>query len=244
MGYLTQMDWLALVVFGFAWLVHAVIVDWSPFRHRCLSRLMDEQRRVWIRTMAGREQRIMDTSILNGLQNGTAFFASTTMIAMGAAFTLLDANDHMVQVFSDVTNASVTEIRPVWEVKVIGLMLVYAYAFFKFGWSYRVFNYAAILIGAVPPAAERNTPAWEAGILRASEMTVVAGSNFNQGMRALFFSVGYLGWFGSPQVFIVTTLLILAVLLHRQISGGRTLMAQITAGNASVSEDSGSGARR
>ena len=224
MHFLTWADWVALALFWLAWLTHAVVIDISPLRHRCLSRLMDQQRRNWIRVMAGREQRIMDASIMNGLQNGTAFFASTTMIAIGAAFTLLNASDQLVQVFSDVTSAELHSVRPIWEAKVIVLMLVYAYAFFKFGWSYRLFNYAAILLGAVPPAAERHTPAWEDGIKRATEMTVSAGSNFNQGMRALFFSIGYFGWFAGPGVFIGTTLLTFTVLMHRQFSGGRTLM--------------------
>ncbi len=33
-----------------------------------------------------------------------------------------------------------------------GLALIFVYAFFKFAWAYRLFNYGAILIGAVPPA--------------------------------------------------------------------------------------------
>lgn len=245
MGYLSGLDWLALAMFWLAWIVHAGVVDFSPLRHRCLSRLMDEQRRSWIRIMAGREQRIMDASIMNGLQNGTAFFASTTMIAIGAAFTLLNASDQLVQVFSDVTSAQIQSVRPVWEAKVIVLMLVYAYAFFKFGWSYRLFNYAAILIGAVPPASERGTPAFEEGIARATEMTVSAGSNFNQGMRALFFSIGYFGWFAGPGVFLGTTLLTFIVLMHRQFSGGRVLKAHPPAsGSASVQTQAGSGASR
>lgn len=245
MHFLTGVDWLALALFWLCWIVHATVVDFSPLRHRCLSRLMDEQRRNWIRIMAGREQRIMDASIMNGLQNGTAFFASTTMIAIGAAFTLLNASDQLVQVFSDVTSAELHSVRPVWEAKVIVLMLVYAYAFFKFGWSYRLFNYAAILIGAVPPVSERGTPAWEDGIVRASEMTVSAGRNFNQGMRALFFSIGYFGWFAGPGVFAATTLLTFVVLMHRQFSGGQVLAIRATAaGTAPDHMQAGSGDRR
>ena len=30
----------------------------------------------------------------------------------------------------------------------IGLAVIFVYAFFKFAWSYRLFNYAAILLGA------------------------------------------------------------------------------------------------
>ncbi len=44
--------------------------------------------------------------------------------------------------------------------KVIGLLLIFGYAFFKFAWAYRLFNYAAVLVGAhasasSPDAEER-----------------------------------------------------------------------------------------
>jgi uncharacterized membrane protein len=37
-----------------------------------------------------------------------------------------------------------------FELKVFGLIAIFAYAFFKFGWSYRLFNYSSILFGAIP----------------------------------------------------------------------------------------------
>ncbi|MBW8910267.1 MAG: DUF599 family protein, partial [Mesorhizobium sp.] len=39
---------------------------------------------------------------------------------------------------------------------------------------------------------------------------------FNSGLRAVFFSIGYLGWFVDPMVFVLSTLLLLAVLVRRQ----------------------------
>ena len=40
----------------------------------------------------------------------------------------------------------------VWELKIVGLAIIFIYAFFKFAWAYRLFNYAAILLGAVQQA--------------------------------------------------------------------------------------------
>ena len=37
-----------------------------------------------------------------------------------------------------------------WELKSIGLAVIFVYAFFKFAWSYRLFNYMAIVVGSVP----------------------------------------------------------------------------------------------
>ena len=39
---------------------------------------------------------------------------------------------------------------------------------------------------------------------------------FNAGLRALFLSIGYLGWFISPYVFIASTVIIIVALLRRQ----------------------------
>ena len=39
----------------------------------------------------------------------------------------------------------------------LGLTVIFVYAFFKFAWSYRLFNYFAIMVGAAPPPAEKDT---------------------------------------------------------------------------------------
>ena len=39
-----------------------------------------------------------------------------------------------------------------WETKVMGLVIIFIYAFFKFAWSYRLYNYVAIMVGAAPPS--------------------------------------------------------------------------------------------
>ncbi|TIQ57620.1 MAG: DUF599 family protein, partial [Mesorhizobium sp.] len=105
-----------------------------------------------------------------------------------------------------------------FQMKVFGLVLILAYSFFKFGWAYRLFNYCSILIGAVPiphGEASRN-PVSKTAVWRAARMNMLAGKHFNSGMRGVFFSIGYLGWFVDPMVFVLSTLLLLAVLVRRQ----------------------------
>ena len=89
-----------------------------------------------------------------------------------------------------------------WEIKCVGLILIFIYAFFKFAWSYRLFNYVAILLGAMPPATERDTAAAEAHVMRTTRLFEAAGRHFNRGQRAFFFALGYLGWFVSPWVLL------------------------------------------
>ena len=47
-------------------------------------------------------------------------------------------------------------------------------------------------------------------------MNILAASHFNAGLRAIFLSIGYLGWFVSPYLFILSTVFIIFVLIRRQ----------------------------
>ena len=101
----------------------------------------------------------------------------------------------------------------------IGLILPRAYAFFKFGWSYRLFNYCSILIGAVPVHREEVdafSQRSNRAVRRAAKMNILAGKHFNAGLRGIFFSIGYLWWSVGPLLFVLSTLLLLCVLVRRQ----------------------------
>jgi uncharacterized membrane protein len=152
-----------------------------------------------------------------GLQNGTAFFASTTIFAIGGCFALLGATDKVDAIFRDLPFAFHGG-RSAYELKVGGLIAIFGYSFFKFGWSYRLFNYCTILFGGLPmvDAARRDPAAAEAAGERVVAMNIEAARNFNAGLRAIFLSIGYLGWFVSPYLFILTTAGIVIVLVRRQ----------------------------
>ena len=76
----------------------------------------------------------------------------------------------------------------------------------------------AILLGAMPPAAERDTPEAEAHVIRTTRLFEAAGRHFNRGQRAFFFALGYLGWFVSPWVLLVTTAAVVIVTWRRQFA--------------------------
>ena len=92
-----------------------------------------------------------------------------------------------------------------WEIKAAGLILILVYAFFKFAWAYRLYNYVAIMLGAMPPASERATAEAERHVLRTTKLFESAGRHFNRGQRAFFFALGYLGWFAGPWPLLVST---------------------------------------
>src|SRR5215217_2981759 len=108
--------------------------------------------------------------------------------------------------------------RVAWEVKVSGLVIIFVYAFFKFAWSYRLFNYTAVLIGAVPRPGSNRGRDPQAAAERAASMNVVAAHHFSRGQRAFFFALAYLGWFVSGYVLIATTLAVMLVMWRRQFA--------------------------
>jgi uncharacterized membrane protein len=214
---LSGYDFLALAFYLLVWAFFALAADGRLFSRISLTTAMNAQREAWMRTMARRELRMIDTSIMIGLQQGTAFFASSSVLAIGGCFALLGASERVLSVLSDLPYVA-SPSRGLFETKVLGLVVLLAYSFFKFGWSYRLFNYCSILIGAVPVTRDEVTHGakTEAAIVRAAKMNILAGKHFNAGLRGIFFSIGYLGWFVNAGVFALTTLLLLAVLIRRQ----------------------------
>jgi uncharacterized membrane protein len=207
-------DAIGLAVFLLGWIGYAAIVDHGPLAGRTLSAAMDRQRRIWVEMMQSHEVRIADTNILAGLQNGTAFFASASMLAIGACLAVLGSGETVESVIRDLAPAGGNEI--LFEVKIVGLAVIFVHAFFKFSWGYRLFNYASILVGALPPADDSGSPRALAAIERATVFLRLGGRNFNRGQRAFFFAIAYLGWLAGPWVLIASSAFVLAVLAHRQ----------------------------
>jgi uncharacterized membrane protein len=210
-------DILAVSFFVLEWTVYAVTLEHSAYGRNSLSARMHVYREVWIRRLLERETRMVDMQIMASLQNGTAFFASTSLLAVGGGLALLRSTSEALVVLGALP-IDLSPLPALWEIKSVGLILIFIYAFFKFAWSYRLFNYVAILLGAMPPAAQRDTPEAEAHVLRTTRLFEAAGRHFNRGQRAFFFALGYLGWFVSPWVLFVTTAAVVIVTWRRQFA--------------------------
>jgi uncharacterized membrane protein len=209
------LDVAALGFFLIAWGCYAYMTERSRISRAGLNSIMNGYRVVWMRRMLARDQRMVDMQIMATLQNGTAFFATTSLFAIGGALTILRASGEMVAIVSDLPGVIETS-RGLWEIKAIGLTVIFVYAFFKFAWAYRVYNYVAILLGATPFATDKDTPEAEAHVLRTAGLFTTAGRHFNRGQRAFFFALGYLGWFAGPLVLIGTTTIVVLVMWWRQ----------------------------
>ena len=91
-------DILAVGFFILEWTVYAVTLEHTAYGRDSLSARMNVYREVWVRRMLDREARMVDMQIMAALQNGTAFFASTTLIAVGGGLALLRSTNEALAV--------------------------------------------------------------------------------------------------------------------------------------------------
>ncbi len=217
-------DSIGVVFFLGVWFLYQLLNEHGFKGAKSLSVLMNEHRMGWMQAMSSRDTRIADAGIMSSLQNGAAFFASTSLIALGGAAAMVRATDDALKMVADLPFGLIVA-RGTWELKVLGLAAIFGYAFFKFAWSYRLFIYAAILVGATPGPEFPDAEARALAARQAGRMTIEAGRHFAKGLRTFYFSFAYLGWFISPYVLLVTTSGIFLIILRRQyFSAARTAL--------------------
>ncbi len=130
----TNLDYVALAFFLIAWLGYHAALELAPAGRKSLNKVMNQYRYRWMEQMVVRENRIVDTTILASLMNGTAFFASTSLIAIGGVLALLRSGDAVLPLFADLPFGE-PPTRMAWDVKVGGLAVIFVYAFFNIAWS-------------------------------------------------------------------------------------------------------------
>ena len=111
---------------------------------------MDRYRHGWMTVMAEREfMRMVDTMIQGSVLQGCTFFASTAIFLIGGLLAMLGATDAALEVLKDLPFA-VETTRALWQIKVLGMVTVLIYAFFKFAWAHRLYTYCIVVMGADP----------------------------------------------------------------------------------------------
>src|ERR1051325_3803461 len=93
----SPVDLVALAWFIGAWAIYSAILTLTEKRRQGLNSEMNRYRDIWMLQMLKRETRMVDAQIVAALQNGTAFFASTSLIAIGGALTLLRSTEEILQ---------------------------------------------------------------------------------------------------------------------------------------------------
>lgn len=219
---ISVLDWFTLACFIVCWVTYTLYAKHQGRVSRSLFRGTNHLREVWMERLLEREVRIMDTALLAALMQSVSFFASTTIIIIGGLIAALGAVDHTVQIAANL-GVLVDVGREAWTLKLLTLVAVFVYAFFKLTWALRQFNRCAILIGAAPPhdqleASTRRLWVRRAWAKRLGRLNALAGNDFNHGLRAYYFGLAVLAWFIHPWFFLAALLGVLIVLYRREFS--------------------------
>ena len=213
LGLFTPLDFAAVALLFSGWILIGLRIE-MPGQKTSVSVLMAQYRRDWMEQMLTRDPRIFDSQILGILRQGTAFFASACMIAIGGALALIGNAERLAGVANDLT----LEDDPafVWEIKLMVIVLLVVNAFLKFVWSHRLFGYCAVIMAAVPN--DPNESAARPRAVKAAELNITGAKSYNRGLRSIYFAMAATAWLLGALPLIIASVFTLAVLWRREFA--------------------------
>ena len=216
-GVLPWYDGLALAWFFAAWIGYAWYSRRASVHGSTLLATTNRYRRYWMLQATSRDPRVLDGIIVQSLSSSPAFFASTTIIIIGGLLALLGTTDKAAEFVREIPFAARTSML-MFELKVLVLVGIFVYAFFRFSWSMRQYTFGALVLGSMPSPEDFAAGRFEREHFadRAGTLVGMAAETFNDGIRAYYFAFAAIAWFFSPLVFAIAAALVVAVLYGRE----------------------------
>lgn len=208
------LDVVALALMSLLWVWLAWVIE-HPSPHRpSVTAMVAQRRRDWMKVFVTRDPRIFDSQILGSLRQGTSFFASTSIFAIGGVLALIGNTDPLRGVAAEMTMTDTPAL--IWQVKLGVVALFLVVSFLKFVWSNRIFGYCSVVMAAVPD--DPNDPDAYKLAAQAAELNIRAAMNFNRGLRAMYFALGALAWLLGPVPLIVAMLFVSWTIWSREFA--------------------------
>jgi uncharacterized membrane protein len=165
--------------------------------------------------------RVFDGVVIQSLSTRPSFFASTTILIIGGLLAVLGTSDKASELVREIPFAARTS-ELVFDLKIVLLLAVFVYAFFRFTWSMRQYTFGALVVASAPEAEQLAAQGAEgeakrqAFADRAGRIVGLAAETFNDGLRAYYFAFAAIGWFLSPLVFSLATAGVVYILYQRE----------------------------
>jgi uncharacterized membrane protein len=210
-------DWAALAWFFFAWAGYAAFAHRRAEAQPSVLALTNLERRRWMLQTTYRDVRVVDGVVVQNLSTSPSFFASTTILIIGGLLAVLGTGDKASELVREIPFAArTTEL--IFDLKMLVLLGIFIYAFFRFTWSLRQYTFGALLVAAAPepPQFEAVPGSRERFAERAGGVMGLAAEAFNTGLRAYYMAFATIGWFVSPLIFVLATAGVVYVLYRRE----------------------------
>jgi uncharacterized membrane protein len=216
MALLPWIDWAAVALFFGSWAGYAHFArQRSSLSHSVLG-ATNAVRRQWMLQATYREVRVFDGVVIQNLSSSPSFFASTTILIIGGLLAVL-GGDKANELVRDLPFAARTTTL-IFDMKLILLLGIFVYVFFRFTWSMRQYTFGALLVAAAPEAEAFISEGLsrEAFADKAGRIVGLAAETFNDGLRGYYFAFAAIGWFFSPIVFMLATVGVVYILYERE----------------------------
>ena len=227
-----QLNWLNLLALGWFLICFKGYMFYSKRRSydtACLASILHLYRTEWMLRMLDRDMRIADATVVANLERSVSFFASTTMLILAGLMTVLGSTEQAIDVIADIPFA-VEATREEWELKLVVMITLFIYAFFKFTWSLRQYGFVSVMVGGAPTPDENISDLQKQSYAdRVAKMSSMAANHFNFGLRSYYFSLAMLGWFINPWLFMALSTGVVYVLYRREFKSStlKTLMMSV-----------------
>jgi len=210
----SPLDYAAVATLFVLWALIGWRIEHPSAKEPSVSLIMADYRREWMKQMITREPRIFDAQTIATLRQGTSFFASTAMIAIGGTLALIGNAENLKGVAADITLTA--QPRIVFEIKLLVVVFFLTNAFLKFVWSNRLFGYCSVIMAAVPNDATH--PDAPKMAHKAAEVNITATRSFNRGLRSVYFALASLAWLAGAALLMGAAILTLIVIWRREFA--------------------------
>ncbi|MCI4429278.1 MAG: DUF599 domain-containing protein [Burkholderiales bacterium] len=214
-------DWAALLVFFSGWIGYAHFAKRRATTRPSVLASTNRVRREWMLQSTRREARVIDAVVMQNLSSSPSFFASTTILIIGGLLAALSTTDRASELVRELPFTAQTSLL-VFDLKLLLLLAIFVYGFFRFTWSMRQYTFGAMLVATAPEMAQFDAQGAASEMRRnafadrAGRVISLAAESFNDGLRAYYFAFAAIGWFSSPVAFVVATAGVIVVLYRRE----------------------------
>lgn len=220
----TNLDMAAVAVYIVLFVGYGYVAGLEALERRSIVGAVQRQREKWMQNMAVRDTRIVDAHLLGGLSQGNAFFASTSAIIIGGLSAMLGSGDKVQGLLERLPMVAPSSAT-LFEMKLLLMIGIFVYSFFKFAWAFRLSHYTAIMIGATPLLGEGNREQCEAHARRTARLIGLAAEHANTGLRGFYYAIAAMAWFFHPVALMIASAWVLVILVRRDFfSRSRRLM--------------------